>query len=82
VFGGCRFAVLQVGLLTSGPRFDEAAFSTIERNLFDRDLSAIKLCKVKSFTFQRMGDSMFEPANWHRFKAFINRLSQRLHESS
>ena len=69
-----------MGLLTCGPRFDEAAFSTIERNLFDRDQAAVRLDAVETFTFQRMGDAMFEPANWHRFKAFISRLVQRLRE--
>lgn len=73
---------LQVGLENTHARFDEAAFSKIEQHLFDRNVANdVHLSNVASFTFNQMGDVMFEPFNWHRFKAFILRLTQRLEQS-
>ena len=71
--------VVQIGLENTEIRFDETAFSQIEEQLFDRHTAKnMQLAHVSVFTFNRMGDSMFKPFNWHRFKAFVIRLKERL----
>ncbi|GFR52231.1 hypothetical protein Agub_g14684 [Astrephomene gubernaculifera] len=67
-----------VGLENGSERFDDGALGRLESALFDTSTQqGIELPQVQSLVFSRMCDSMFEPANWGRFKDFVRRVRNR-----
>ena len=72
-----------MGFENSEERFDEAALSTLEEALFERHAAnqSMRLSPVAALAWNRMGDWMFDPSCWHRYKSFVRRIKQRLRES-
>lgn len=68
---------MPVTIENSDARFDEGALHRLLSAVYDPLVSqGIDVPRAKTLVFNRMSDVMFEPTNWHHFKAFVKKVRQ------